>query len=332
MKPPEFWYVKEGREAGRMLRTLLSPFSWFYARATAKRIRSTTPYDPGVPVICIGNASVGGTGKTPIAAYLLESLNRMGIRTVVLSRGYGGSEKGPIVVTEKHSAADVGDEPLLLARQGPVWIAEGRDDGAKAAASHGAQVIIMDDGHQNPLVKKTLSFLVVDAEIGFGNNRVIPAGPLREPSSVALERADAVILMKPTPAYEVDEDLLAQFKGKPVVGASLVAKEKPRPGRLYAFAGIGRPNKFFDHLKRAGADVVDGLGYADHYAYKDTDMMDLLELSGEYDAKLITTEKDYVRIPKSFRRHVTAWPVAAEFEDELTLRRILHPIISAVKK
>jgi len=314
-----------------MLRTLLTPFSWIYAHTTAKRIRTTKSYDPGIPVICVGNAGVGGTGKTPVAAYLLESLNRMGIRTVALSRGYGGSEKGPTTVNEKHTAAEVGDEPLLLARQGPVWIAEGRDDGAKAAASHGAQVIVMDDGHQNPLVKKTLSLLVVDAETGFGNGRVIPAGPLREPVETALARTDAVILMKPTPAYKIDETLKAQLKGLPVVAASLMAKEKPRPGRLYAFAGIGRPNKFFDHLKRAGADVVDGLGYADHYTYKDTDMMDLLELSGEYDAKLITTEKDYVRIPKSFRRHVTTWPVHVVFEDELTLRRILHPIISVAK-
>lgn len=331
MKAPEFWYQKDGREAARMLRTLLTPISWIYARATAKRIKTTVPFDPRIPVICVGNASIGGTGKTPIAAYLLESLTRMGIRTVILSRGYGGTEKGPMVVGKKHTAADVGDEPLLLSRNGPVWVAIARDDGAKAAASHGAQVIIMDDGHQNPLVKKTLTFLVVDAETGFGNDHVIPAGPLREPSGVALARADAVILMKPTPGYETDEDLLARFKGKPVIAASLVSKIEPPTGKLYAFAGIGRPNKFFDSLKRAGGDLVEGLSYADHHAYKDTDMMDLIELSREYGAQLITTEKDFVRIPPSFRQHVTPWPVQVQFEDELTLRRLLHPIISAVK-
>lgn len=328
MKPPEFWYENDGRESGRMLRTLLSPLSWLYARATAKRIRSTIPYDPGIPVICVGNASVGGTGKTPIAAYLLESLNRMGIRTVGLSRGYGGREKGPITVNNKHTAADVGDEPLLLARHGPVWVAIARDDGARAARGQGAQVIVMDDGHQNPLLKKTLSLLVVDAEVGFGNGRVIPAGPLREPVQVALARADAVILMKPSPDFETDEDLMAQFKGKPVIPASLISKSKLPSGKLYAFAGIGRPNKFFDSLKRAGGDLVEGLGYADHYAYKDTDMMDLIELSREYKAQLITTEKDFVRIPPSFRQHVIAWPVSVAFEDELTLRRLLHPIIA----
>ena len=331
MKPPEFWYQKEGRESATLLRTLLTPFSWIYAHATAKRIRTTTPFDPLIPVICVGNAGVGGTGKTPIAAYLLESLTRMGIRAVVLSRGYGGTEKGPIVVGRKHTAAEVGDEPLLLSRQGPVWVAIARDDGAKAAASHGAQVIIMDDGHQNPLVKKTVSFLVVDAETGFGNDHVIPAGPLREPSNVAIARADAIILMKPTADYKTDEDLLARFKGTPVIAASLMSKIKPPSGKLYAFAGIGRPNKFFDSLKRAGGDLVEGLGYSDHHSYKDTDMMDLIELSREYKAQLITTEKDFVRIPESFRQHVFVWPVSVVFEDELTLRRLLHPIISKVK-
>ena len=331
MKPPEFWYQKDGRESASMLRTLLTPISWIYAHATAKRIKTTVPFDPRIPVICVGNASIGGTGKTPIAAYLLESLSRMGMRAVILSRGYGGTEKGPVVVGQKHTAADVGDEPLLLSRSGPVWVAIARDDGAKAAASHGAQVIIMDDGHQNPLVKKTLSLLVVDAETGFGNDHVIPAGPLREPSGVALARADAVILMKPTPDYKTDADLLARFKGKPVISASLVSKIKPPAGKLYAFAGIGRPNKFFEALKRDGGNLVEGLGYADHHAYKDTDMMDLIELSREYEAQLITTEKDFVRIPESFRKHVTPWPVHVQFEDELTVRRLLHPIISMVK-
>jgi tetraacyldisaccharide 4'-kinase len=331
MKPPEFWYEKNGRDSAAVIRTLLSPLSWFYARTTAKRIRTTTPYNPGIPVICVGNASVGGTGKTPITAYLLESLTRMGIRAVALSRGYGGTEKGPVTVNGKHTSAEVGDEPLLLARNGVVWIAEGRDDGAKAAAARGAQVIIMDDGHQNPLVKKTLSLLVVDAEVGFGNECVIPAGPLREPVDTALERTDAVILMKPTPDFRPDDDLMAHLKGIPVIPASLVPKTNPPAGKLYAFAGIGRPNKFFDGLKRAGGDLVEGLAYADHYRYKDEDMMDLIELSGEYGAKLITTEKDYVRIPPSFRQHVTAWPVSVAFEDELTLRRILHPIITAAK-
>ncbi len=330
MRPPEFWNHKYGREAAPFIRTALGPLGWLYGRATARRIATTVPYDPGIPVICVGNASVGGTGKTPVTAYLLESLNRMGIRAHGLSRGYGGREKGPMVVQSKHTHVDVGDEPLLLARKGPVWVAAGRDDGARAAAARGAQIIIMDDGHQNPLVKKTLSLLVVDAEIGFGNGRVFPAGPLREPIAAALSRTDAVILMKPTPDFEVSGGLLALLKGLPVISAYLVSTAPLPKGQLFAFAGIGRPNKFFDALGRAGGDVVEGIRYANHYAYKDTDLKNLLDLSKEYGAKLITTEKDFVRIPKGFQKHVTPWPVSVEFDDELTLRRILHPIIAAV--
>ncbi|MCF6275562.1 MAG: tetraacyldisaccharide 4'-kinase, partial [Robiginitomaculum sp.] len=229
MRAPEFWNYKYGREAAPFIRTVLSPLGWVYAKMTARRIATTTPYDPGIPVICVGNASVGGVGKTPVTAYLLESLTRMGIKAVGLSRGYGGREKGPVLVKSKHTFKDVGDEPMLLARKGPVWVSAGRDDGARAAVgalsgfnNTGAEVIIMDDGHQNPLVKKTLSLLVVDAEIGFGNERVFPAGPLREPIATALARTDAVILMKPTPDYAVSEYLLEQLKPLPVISAHLV--------------------------------------------------------------------------------------------------------------
>ena len=342
MRAPEFWNYKHGREAAPFIRTVLTPLGWIYGYATKHRIATTTPYDPGIPVICVGNASVGGVGKTPVTAYLLESLTRMGIKAVGLTRGYGGKEKGPLLVKSKHSYKDVGDEPLLLARKGPVWVSAGRDDGARAAvgalvgfSNIGAEVIIMDDGHQNPLVKKTLSILVVDAEIGFGNERVFPAGPLREPVAAALGRTDAVILMKPTPDYETSPELLAQLKGLPVVPAWLAPFAQLPKGKLYAFAGIGRPNKFFDALRRAmkdtGGELVEALSYANHYGYKDEDLKDLIDLAGEEEATLITTEKDYVRIPKGFRKHVAVWPVAVEFEDELTLRRILHPIITAAK-
>ena len=332
MRAPEFWNHKEGRDSAPMLRTLLSPLGWIYGRSTAKRIREAEPFDPGVPVICVGNASVGGTGKTPVTKYLLESLSRMGINTAALSRGYGGKQKGPIMVGVKHSHVDVGDEPLLLAKSGMVWVAADRAEGGKAAKRQGAKVIVMDDGHQNPQLKKTLSLLVVDAEIGFGNERVFPAGPLREPVETALARTDAIILMKPSPDYQVDEDLLARFGKLPIIAASLTPKATLPSGKLYAFAGIGRPNKFFDALRRAGADLAESLPFANHHVYKETDMLDLVELSGEYGAQLITTEKDYVRIPPPYKKQIAVWPVAVNFEDELTLRRLLHPIITAAKR
>jgi len=331
MRPPEFWNIKEGRDSAPMIRLLLTPISWVYGWAAARRIKTTDSYDPGLPVICVGNATLGGTGKTPVAIYLLKSFRRLGINAVGLTRGYGGQEKGPMPVHERHTAADVGDEPLLLARHGPVWVAEGRDDGARAARSHGASVIIMDDGHQNPQLEKTLSLLVVDAETGFGNGAVFPAGPLRENLGAALVRADAIILMKPTPDYEIDEVLTEQLSSKVVIPAYLAPAAAPPKGKLYAFAGIGRPNKFFDALRRHGADIVEEVPYADHYKYKDADIENLFLLASEYDASLITTEKDYVRLPQGYRRGVHSWPVSVVFEDELTMRRLLHPIISQVK-
>ena len=327
MRPPEFWNYREGRGGAPVIRSFLKPIAWLYARAVAKRIKETQSYDPAIPVICVGNATMGGTGKTPVAIYLLKSFRRLGVNAVGLTRGYGGQLKGPIVVNDKHSAAEVGDEPLLLARHAPIWVSEARDDGARAAKSHGADVIIMDDGHQNPQVVKTLSLLVVDAEIGFGNGCVFPAGPLRETLSASLDRADAVILMKPEPAYEIDESLAQDLKGKIVIPAYLAPANPVPKGKLFAFAGIGRPNKFFDALKRHGGDLVEGISFADHYKYKDGDIENLFMLASEYGAGLITTEKDYVRLPKGYRKGVNAWPVSAVFEDELTLRRLLHPII-----
>ena len=327
MRAPEFWNIRSGREAAPTLRTLLKPISWVYAWASARRIRTTDSYDAGIPVICVGNVTMGGTGKTPVAAYLLHSLRRMGVNVVGLSRGYGGEEKGPIPVQRHHTAKNVGDEPLLLARNAPVWVSAGRDDGARAAVAYGAEVIVMDDGHQNPTLQKTLSLIVVDAEVGFGNGCVFPAGPLRERLSESLDRADAIILMKPSPDYEISDHLAAQLKGQTIIPAFLKTPPKAPKGKLFAFAGIGRPNKFFDSLRRQGAELVEALSYDDHHPYNDKDIERLKSLSEEYEAQLITTEKDYIRLPKAFRKNVKVWPVMVQFEDELTLRALLHPII-----
>jgi len=327
VRPPEFWNIRAGRDSAPMIRTMLRPLGALYAWGGRRRRNRTTPLDPGVPVICVGNATLGGTGKTPVAIYLLKSLRRMGVNAHGLTRGYGGQLKGPIAVNPRHTAEEVGDEPLLIARSGPVWVAAARDEGAVAAVSEGADALIMDDGHQNPLLEKTLSLLVVDAEVGFGNGCVVPAGPLREPLSDALARTDAVILMKPGADYEISQHLAAQLEGQVVIPAYLVAKETPPKGRLYAFAGIGRPNKFFDQLRRMGADLIEEVPFADHHRFTDTEIEGLFVLASEYDATLITTEKDYVRLPSGYRRGIHAFPVEVQFEDELTLRRLLHPII-----
>ena len=327
MRPPEFWNEREGRDAAPMLRLLLQPVGAVVTWLGRRRRRQTEPLDPGVPVICVGNATLGGTGKTPVASYILRSLRRLGVNAHGLSRGYGGQLKGPLPVSPGHTAEDVGDEPLLLARQAPVWIAVARDEGAAAAVSEGADCIVMDDGHQNPALAKTLSLLVVDAEVGFGNGCVVPAGPLREPLRDALSRTDAVILMKPDPRYQIDEHLAAQLEGQTVIPAYLKAQAEPPRGPLFAFAGIGRPNKFFDQLRRMGADVVDERPFADHHKFTDAEVEELFLLASEYDAALITTEKDHVRLPTGYRRGVHALPVEVRFEDELTLQRLLHPIV-----
>lgn len=327
MRPPEFWNIREGREGAPIIRTLLRPIGAIYAWAGRRRRKRTNAVDPGIPVICVGNATVGGTGKTPIAIYLQKSLRRLGVNAHVLTRGYGGQLKGPVPVNPRHTSEEVGDEPLLLARSGPVWIAAARDDGAKAAASEGADAIIMDDGHQNPLVEKTLSLLVVDAETGFGNGCVVPAGPLREPLRDALARTDAIILMKPVPDFDIDQHLAKQLDGQVVIPAFLAPKSDPPKGPLYAFAGIGRPQKFFDQLRRMGAEIVEEVPFADHHRFSDTDIENLFAHASEHNAALITTEKDHVRLPSGYGRGIHAFPVEVRFEDELTLRRLLHPII-----
>lgn len=332
MRPPEFWNHREGRDAAIFLRTMLAPIGWVYAHASAYRLRTTKPLDVGVPVICVGNATLGGTGKTPLAKYLLQSFSRLTKGAVVLSKGYGGKEKGPLIVKSQHSALDVGDEPKMLANAGRVWIAAGRDEGARAAVANGAKIIIMDDGHQNPHVFKDLNLLVVDGETGFGNGYVFPAGPLREPAKTALGRADAVVLMLPYAGYHPDEDLMDALAPLPVIRAYLKPADDVPEGKLFAFAGIGRPNKFFDSLRRAGGDVVDGIGFADHHKYTLEDLKSLSERAKEYGARLITTEKDFVRIPAQFKTNITPWPVDIAFEDELSLRQILHSFVETLRK
>ncbi|MEE9347870.1 MAG: tetraacyldisaccharide 4'-kinase [Robiginitomaculum sp.] len=333
LNAPEFWNHASGRSAAPVLRALLTPLSWIYAYATARRIAQTQPLNVGIPIICVGNATAGGTGKTPVTAHILSMLRGGGqINAHGLSRGYGGSERGPIMVTNKHSAAQVGDEPLLLARSAPIWVAAGRDDGARAARAGGAQMIVMDDGHQNPLLEKTLSLLVVDAQIGFGNGRVIPAGPLREPAEAALSRTDAVILMKPYKEFKSAKSLLKQFGDLPVLSAYLAPTAPLPPGPLFAFAGIGRPNKFFDALRRTGADVVEAIGYPDHHGYSASDLESLQALAREYKAQLITTEKDFVRLPAAMRQYVSVWPVKAVFEDENSLDRLLTPLLASARR
>jgi len=328
MRPPDFWNHRDGRRSAPTLRLLLTPLSWLQRAGVRRRFKHADPFDPNIPVICVGNATLGGTGKTPVVLYLVESLRRLGIEAVALSRGHGGTERGPLEVTRNHTATDVGDEPLLLASIAPTFISRDRSEGAKLALIHGAQAIVMDDGHQNPDLAKTLSLLVVDGETGFGNNTVFPAGPLREPVVDAVARADAVILMLPGPDHDPDPELIAQLGKLPVIPAWLTARRAPPSGPLHAFAGIGRPDKFFNSVRAAGGDIVEQTAFADHHPYRPEELQMLAFMAEEAGATLITTDKDYVRLPTGFRQGVARLPVMVEFGDELTLRRLLHPVVS----
>lgn len=324
LSTPRWWYTRDPAP-GRVVRLLLTPASWIWSAVTARRIARAVPIDPGPPVICVGNLTVGGTGKTPVVRELLRRIPG----AHGLSRGYGGSEAGPLKVDPaRHSARQVGDEPLMLAADAPIWISRDRPAGARAAAADGARAVILDDGHQNPSLAKALSLVVVDGETRdgawpLGDGRVFPAGPLREPLAEGLARADAAILMLPADLAAPDPDLMAVFAGKPVVIARLAPAAPPPSGPQLGFAGIGMPWKVERALKAAGCDLVDFASFPDHHLYDEATLNALARRAEAYGAGLVTTEKDWVRLPPGWRTRVSAWPVKAVFDDEAALEAIL---------
>ena len=327
LSTPRWWYRrKPGMRATRML---LKPLSWIWAGVTAARIRRAKPIDAGVPVICIGNLTVGGVGKTPVAREILVQLAVMEIDAHALSRGYGGKLKGPVKVDPTvHTAEQVGDEPLMMAKTFTVFVSRDRVTGARAAVAHGARAIVMDDGHQNPALEKALSLVVVDGETRdgewpFGDGSVFPAGPMREPLKAGLARADAVVLLLPADLEEPDPALLAMFGSTPVLLARLMPNAAPPPGPQYGFAGVGKPWKVERALRAAGCDLVDFASFPDHGAYDAHTLAALERHARAAHAGLVTTEKDWVRLPAAWRERVTPWPVRARFEDERAVRVLL---------
>lgn len=331
LSTPRWWYVRHD-PPGRVARILLTPLSWIWAAVTARRIARTVPIDPGVSVVCIGNLTAGGTGKTPIVREVLRLLREAGIPAHGLSRGYGGSQAGPLKVdTQRHLASDVGDEPLMLACDGPFWIARDRVAGARAAAADGARVVVLDDGHQNPGLRKALSLIVVDGETRnnewpFGDGAVFPAGPMREPLAVGLARADAVVLLLPVDMAQADPDLLALLRAKPVLIARLEPAAAPPTGPQVAFAGVGKPWKVERSLIAAGCDLKDFAPFPDHGAYDEATLQFLERRAADFGAGLLTTEKDWARLSPAWREKIAFWPVRARFEDEAALRALLDPL------
>lgn len=330
MKTPGFWYPQNPGLIS-LAATALTPLGWLYDGAGRVKSLVTRPYDPGVPVICVGNLTVGGTGKTPVAMAIGRWLDAQGSNPWFLSRGHGGLEKGPLRVDpDRDGASDVGDEPLLLASTAPTVVSRDRAAGAAFAVRHGAGAIVMDDGFQNPSVKKRLSLVVVDAGALFGNGRVVPAGPLRESVARGLSRADAVIVMgakKPPEGIPNDRlaGALSDFAG-PVFHGRLTpdatASDALGAGPYVAFAGIGRPSKFFATAKQAGFTLVAEIPFPDHHRFTQQDL-DTLEASARrLDARLLTTQKDAVRLPQGRFKDLAVLPVSAHFDHEPALWRL----------
>jgi tetraacyldisaccharide 4'-kinase len=313
VKAPAFW------EHDGPLARLCEPAAALYAAAGAWRWRRTTPWRAPVPVICVGNVVAGGAGKTPVALDLLSRLPG----AHALLRGYGGRLSGPLRVDpDRHGHQEVGDEALLLAARAPTWVARDRAAGAAAAAAAGATAIVLDDGFQNPTLAKTLSLLVIDGAYGLGNRRVLPAGPLREPFPRALARAEAVIILGDD-TWGVARRLppgLTVLRGRLAPGpeaAQLVGQ------KVVAFAGIGRPGKFFATLRALGARVVAKHPFADHYPYAPADIQPILDEAFQLGALPVTTAKDAVRLPADQRQQVNVLTVAVAWEDPAAVRRLL---------
>jgi tetraacyldisaccharide 4'-kinase len=293
--------------------------------ASDRRQRRGKHMQVKVPVICVGNINVGGTGKTPTVIALIALLEAMGHRPHVISRGYGGQIKAPTRVDETcHTASDVGDEPLLLAAFGPCWVARDRLAGANAAIAAGADVLVLDDGMQNPDLVKDFTILVVDAAVGFGNERLLPAGPLRQGIADGLLQADLVLAIGPDAAQQAFSARWADLHGVSLIRATLEPLETGmlwHDLRAFAFAGIGRPEKFFETLRATGAQVVQTRSFGDHETLAETLLRRMEMEAATLGAQMVTTEKDAVRLPASFRHKVITLPVRLKLQrpDELHL-------------
>ena len=309
VREPGWWYSDDGAFAARMLDPVARVWGW----AAARRISKANPYRAALPVICVGNFTAGGTGKTPLSIHIAHLLAERGERPVFLTRGYGGRLRGPHhVAVALDTAADVGDEPLLLARHAPVIVARVRVAGARCAGAEAGNspptVIVMDDGLQNPGLAKDLTIAVIDGRRGLGNRRVIPAGPLRAPLELQLALADAIIVNHPpgaagpTGVAEVAAQLRDRFTGpvlEATVEADASAHDEMKGARVLALAGIANPARFHALLEQIGVEIIERASFADHHAFTEREAARVLARARRHGARIVTTEKDWVRLAGS---------------------------------
>ena len=296
LKAPKFWYKENESNFSKTL----YPASLLYRFGTKLYNIFNKKIESDLPVICIGNLVVGGAGKTPVALKVGKILKELGFNPHFLSRGYAGKIKANIKIIDGHSADKVGDESLILAEVAPTWIGSNRIISCHLAKKNGADCVIMDDGFQNPTIKKDFSIIVIDGKQGFGNKKVLPSGPLRESIDSGLKRANVImvvgkdnlnikkLLPKSIPCFNAIFDVSKNkeiFKGKNVT----------------AFAGIAYPTKFFDTLDQQGAKILKKINFPDHYIYNENDLLKLIEIANNNQSILVTTKKDYIRIPNNYR-------------------------------
>ncbi|HMB77344.1 MAG TPA: tetraacyldisaccharide 4'-kinase [Kiloniellaceae bacterium] len=320
MRAPDFWERDNG--LARALQPLATGYRlldhWNRGRVKARKVAA--------PVICVGNLVAGGAGKTPVTLSLMARLQAQGRKPATIIRGYGGRLKGPLAVDPaRHDAAAVGDEALLLAAAGRTWLAADRVAGATAALADGADVVVLDDGFQNPGLAKDLSLVTVDGSYGFGNGRLLPAGPLRESVEAGLARAQAMVILGRDRC-----GLAARYEGRlPLLQASIrpMGDLALQGRRLVAFAGIGRPEKFFETLRQAGAELVECLGFPDHHPYRPDEITAILARATRASARPITTAKDAVRLPPEARAEIEVLPVEVVWQDDGRLDRLLEGVL-----